>query len=134
MKLYLKKLPNNQYAPLDEYDFDESKKVKVGDVIEVKQTRNYQFHKKAFAVLNIGFENQDTFKSFEVYRNVMTIKAGYYQKAPTKDGSWIPVADSLSYEKMSKVKFDQFYKDLTRTIAEDLSISVEDLTGEINYI
>lgn len=125
--MYLIKRKDGLYQPIDEYDIRDSQKIKTGSAVEVRKSRNWKFHKKTFAIFNVGFENQETFPTFEMYRKVITIKAGYFDWAPTKDGDKIPIAHSISYEKMSAETFDKYYDDICQVIADDLGVEVTDL-------
>lgn len=125
--MYLIKKINGSYIPYDEYDGVESQKIKVGTVIKFNKARNYKFHKKAFHLLNIGFENQEKYKTFEMYRKIMTILAGYFEYATGKDGIKYPIPDSISYDKMSAEKFDQYFEAMSKVVADDLKVEVSEL-------
>ena len=57
MKLLLKNTASG-LVPIYDDDFDEKKKLKIGQVYEVsiKLVRNYEFHKKYFALIRICIE------------------------------------------------------------------------------
>ena len=116
---------------MDETDFEESKKIGIGNVVKASAPRNYKFLKKAFALLNIGFENQDRHDKFEVYRKIITIKAGYYDLAPTKDGEPYYLPKSLSYENMSSVDFEKWFTDTLDVISKEISLSSQDIVSEL---
>ena len=48
--------------------------------VEIKQKRNYEHHKKYFALLNLCFDNQEHFELFDDLREYITIKAGFNRK------------------------------------------------------
>ena len=129
--MYLVKLQSGNYSPYDTSDHDESGKVITGDVVKATKTRNYQFHKKAFALLNLGHQNQDKYELFEVYRKVITIRAGYYDEAPTKDGEVYYIPKSLSYENMGTDRFDKWFQDVLTIIASDLDTAPEKIKKEL---
>lgn len=129
--MYLVKRKDGSHIPSSDPDYEDSKKIKVGDEIKALKARNPSFHRKAFSLLNIGFENQEKYESFEVYRKVMTILAGYFDWVPTKDGDRIPMAHSLSYENMSAEKFEKWYDDMIKVVANDLKITVEELDPQL---
>ncbi len=131
MPFYLIKNKSGMYSPIDESDFEQSKSVGVGTVVKCSPPRNYLFHKKAFALLNLGHQNQDKYKSFEVYRKVMTIRAGFYDEVEIVDGQVIPQAQSLSFESMSAEKFEQWYNAVLDILSIDMDTAPEDIKREV---
>jgi len=129
--MYLVKLKSGHYAPYDDKDYDASKKIKEGDVIKGTKSRNYKFHKKAFALLNLAFENQDKYEVFEVYRKVMIIRAGFYDEAPTKNGEVYFIPKSLSFENMSANDFEAWYDATLNIVSKDLDTAPDDINAEI---
>lgn len=129
--MYLVKLKSGHYAPYDDKDYDLSKKIPEGDVIKGTKSRNFKFHKKAFALLNLGFENQDKFELFEVYRKVIIIRSGFYDEAPTKDGEVYYIPKSLSFENMSAESFEEWYEATLNIIAKDLETAPDKVNAEI---
>ena len=117
--MYLVKT-NNGYIPSDDKSYEESKKIAVGTEIKGVKARNIKFHRKAFALLNLGFENQEKFESFEVYRKVIIIRSGFYDEAPTKNGEVYYIPKSLSFEKMSASDFEDWYDATLKVIGSDL--------------
>ena len=57
MKLQLKNTMSG-LVPINDASYDEKKKLKIGQVYEVtiKLVRNYDFHKKYFALINCAWE------------------------------------------------------------------------------
>ncbi|EDQ9399415.1 DUF1367 family protein [Salmonella enterica] len=173
-----------------------SSKVRCGSVLEAefRQVRNPAFHRKFFALLNLGFEywaptggaitaserqlvtgyakflayyggnqqalmsssevylarvakkrsgNISVMKSFEAYREWVTIEAGYYDVVELPDGSIRKVAKSISFAKMDETEFMGLYRAvfdvlwrwiLSRTFrtheeAENVAAQLMDFTG-----
>ena len=129
--MYLTKRKDGSYIPSSDSDYDDSMKIKAGDEVKASKARNAKFHRKAFLLLNTGFQNQEKYETFQVYRNVMTILAGYFDWVPTKDGDRIPMAHSLSYENMSAEKFEKWYDDMIKVVASDLGITIEELDPQL---
>lgn len=128
--MYLVKTRDGSYIPYDDTDHEESKKIPYGSVIKGTQARNYKHHKKAFALLTVGYDNQEKYQNFEIYRKVVTILAGYYDEVPSKIGpQFIP--RSISYANMSQQDFNKWYEDTMRVVAKDLDMTVEQLTNEV---
>jgi len=131
--MHLVKLENGHYIPYSDMDYDLSKKVAVGKVVKGTLVRNPAHHRKAMAILNIGFENQDKIESFDVYRKVITIISGFYDNVPGKNGN-VPIAKSLNFATMSQLDFNEFYSAMVIVVANDLKISVEELENNKNNI
>jgi len=129
--MYLTKLGNGQYTPSDDKSHEESQKIAVGGEIKTTKARNIKFHRKAFALLNMAFSNQDKFEQFEVYRKVMIIRAGFYDEAPTKDGEVYFIPKSLSFESMSANDFEAWFEATLNIVSKDLQSSPEDINAEL---
>lgn len=129
--MYLIKNKSGQYSPVDESDFEESRSIKAGEVLKASSSRNFMFHKKAFALLKIGFDNQSVYESIDVYRKVLTIKAGYFDEAPNKNGEPYYFAKSLSFEKMSASEFEKWYTSTLNIISNELKNSPKSIRDEV---
>lgn len=91
-----------------------------GELIDVDMriTRNPRFHRKFFALLNIGFEawepdashkGKPITKNFEQFREDVTILAGFYDKTFHLDGSMTLRAKSVSFANMDDAEFEKVY-------------------------
>lgn len=91
-----------------------------GDIaaLEMAFTRNPAFHRKMFALLNLGFDawypsftykGQEIQKNFEQFRSDVIIQAGYYDQTWSLDGQLTLRARSLSYSSMDDAQFEQVY-------------------------
>ena len=98
------------YIPESEADWEALGKVSVGERLygDLKRPRNPAFHRKAFALLNASFANQDQFENKEAFRRWMTIKAGYYTVVVV-DGASHFQAESLSFGNMDQADFEKVY-------------------------
>ena len=104
-------------VPLYDEDYDEKRKLKVGQVYcaDVKIPRNYQFLKKAFALVNAAWElmderQQEAWRSKEGFRQYLTVTAGYYdvyynQRLQT----FVETPRSWSFDSMSESEFSDLY-------------------------
>jgi len=95
--------------------------------IEIKEQRNYQFHKKVFAFFNYCFEfwvddnNYRTERvSFDVFRDNLTVLAGYRDVYYKVDGSARVEAKSISYAAMSEDDFGEYYKALVQAAMDTI--------------
>lgn len=129
--MFLTKRKDGAFVPSDEESQTEAAKILPGGEVKASKARNAGFHRKAFALLNLGFSNQDKIEFFEVYRKVITIKAGYYDVVPTKNGEPYYIPRSLAYDQMSAVDFDKWYNDTLTIIGKELGTAPEDIQKEL---
>ena len=111
MKFTIVKQFNNTFKVAYDTDYDKMKRIKVGDLLqcEIKKPRNYQFHKKFFALLNMIYQNQERYNNIDHLRNDLTIEAGFYTLRQNLKGEEIYEADSISFSKMTEEKFEDYY-------------------------
>lgn len=119
------KLPNGTFMPADEASREEASKLKTGQPMRFKATRqrNYQFHKKWFALVGFAydhwepaalqdpkFEGVKPEKNFDRFRKDMIILAGFYDASYRVDGTVRIEAKSISFASMDEDDFDRLYK------------------------
>lgn len=121
MELILTKAPNGSLMPVDQHSIDELAKLKIGQGVRVQLTRmrNYAFHRKFFALLNIAFDaweptakeykGQPVAKNFERFREDVTILAGYYTSSVNLRGDVRLSAKSISFSSMDQGEFEKLY-------------------------
>ena len=92
--------------------------------------RNYQFHKKFFAMIHMVAESMD--KPEELVLKWIKIAVGLYDEMIMPGGKIVYVPRSISFAKMDQPEFDEFYlpavkaaADLVGADADDLRIAVE---------
>lgn len=120
-------------VPKYDSDLDEKKKLTEGWTYwcEIKKARNYQFHKKFFALCKIGCENsQNVDMPLDAYRKYATIKAGYFKTYVTPKGNFIE-ADSIAFENMSQEDFEQVYSAVLGFIINDTGATKEVIEHEL---
>lgn len=120
MEIYLRKA-NGCLIPDTDQDLESLKAFKTGEVIRVdpKRPRNYQFHRKLFALFNHAYscwepdEGANKYgpvnKSFERFRQDLVILAGFYEQVVRLDGTIRVEAKSISYASMSADEFEELY-------------------------
>ena len=116
----------NKIVPLYNSDYDTLAKVKKNTPLrfEIVQERNYAFHKKVFALMNLGFENQELINNFDHYRSLITIRAGFYDSYETVKGTFV-IAKSLSFSSMPQDEFEQLFSRLLDVISKELDTKPE---------
>lgn len=115
-------------VPMFPSDYDNKRKLKLGETYEaeIKRPRNYQFHKKFFALINLGWENTSMDLPFEVYRKWVIMKAGYVKTYNTGKGV-LYEAESISFGSMSEEVFDELYSRVLDVIIKDIGSTSEDI-------
>lgn len=135
MEIYLRRTITG-FAPVHNSDLDLIKKIKVGQEVkaEIVAPRNYQFHKKFFALLNIGFQNQDQYDNFEKFRFVMIMKAGWFEAIKTDKGV-VYMPKSISFAKMDNEEFERLYNAMLQEVIDLIGADEETIENElINFM
>ena len=136
MKLYLRNTLHG-LIPLYPSDYEEKKKLRIGAdyLANITSPRNLGFHKKFFALLNLGFSNQDIYPEFEYYRIVKTMECGYFKTIITERGKELYLPESINFASMDNDTFETLYNTMVQKLITDLRISAEDIEAEIiNFI
>jgi len=132
--LHLRK-ENGKLIPVDNESLELIKKLPL-DVLScnIKRTRNYNFHKKFFAMLKIGLENTKLVNmNAESYREYILIKSGHWYTNTMPNYIQFR-AKSISFENLSQDKFDELYPIARGHVANDLAITSEKLEEQIMLI
>jgi len=127
MKLTIVKQLNNSFKVAYDSDYEKLKKIKVGDLLEceIKKPRNYMFHKKYFALLNLVFQNQEIYANIDDLRNDITIEAGFFTLRENIKGDVIKQAHSISFASMDKYKFEEYYSKCLYVIVKYFNFNKE---------
>lgn len=125
---------NGGLKPLYDSDFEIYSKIKVGEEFEIeyKKQRNLKFHKKAFALFKLAFENQEAYSNLNDLRRDLTITAGYYHEtANVLTGEVFKHAKSISFGSMCEIEFSEYYEAIKNVISKWLGIENETIDLEI---
>lgn len=146
MKIYLYKLSNGTLAPNDNQAIEYLNSLKSNQVVScsISKPRNYGFHRKFFALLQVAYDawnapdieynGQPIHKNFERFRHDVTILAGYYDASVNLKGEVRLDAKSISFAQMNQDEFEKLYssvidvilrKILTHYTRSDLDYQVE---------
>lgn len=123
----------NGLEPIYPSDFNEKKKLKLDKVykVTIKQDRNYQFHKKFFALCKLGCENSKNVEMpLNIYRKYVTMKAGYFDVYKTPKGQLVE-AKSISFGNMSQKDFESLYSRVLDVIIQDTGATREFIENEL---
>ena len=122
MRIEVIKHSGGVFSPANDMELEKTTKFKTGEQyqVEIKLFRNPQFHRKVFAFFNFCFEHwgsdKDTFLDpigqFNVFRQNLTVLAGYYNEYYNLKGEVRIEAKSLSFGMMKQEEFEQCYSAL----------------------
>lgn len=146
----LMKGPGGMLVPCDEgaREFIDKMKAGAGCRATIRKVRNIRFHRKFFAMLQVGFDAWEppeqthrglpVQKNFERFRKDVTIAAGFYEPVSNLKGEVRAEAASISFSNMDDAEFERVYsavadvllqKVLTQYTREDLDRVVEQMQG-----
>lgn len=137
MKINFIKQPGGVLVPATDMEADKLNKFKTGQLyeVEIKLTRNPAFHRKVFAFFNFCFahwkgdnEFQSEQKQFDVFREHLTVLAGYYDSYYSITGSVRIEAKSLAYSNMNQDEFEECYIALTNSAMKNIFRSADQNT------
>ena len=123
-------------VPVFNSDLDEIVKLKQNTdyKFEVVHPRNYEFHKKFFALINLGFENQDKYKDYTEYRTIKNMQAGFFKMIITEKGK-VFVPESISFASMDEIEFEEVYKKVLDIICSETKLTSKEIAEElINFM
>ena len=137
-------------VPSSQQDSEALGVIRLGQQVKAKisRPRNLKFHRKFFALLNVGFDawepeekeykGHPIQKNFERFRHDVIIAAGFYDIAPDINGNPRAIAKSISFGKMDEAKFEQVYSKVADVLLQrilktytrdDLDRVVEEIIG-----
>lgn len=135
MKINVTKLAGGMLAPFSDLDAERLSKFKTGEAypIEIKKSRNPDFHGKVFAFFNFCFwhwksdrEFMDEAGQFDVFRRHMTVLAGYYDTFYNLNGDVRVEAKSISYASMGQQEFEELYNALIRVAVQKIFLGCDE--------
>jgi len=118
--------------PFDDEAKEIIKKWKQGNMVlvEAKRPRNYEHHKKYFALLNIIYENTEHFESFEEIQTYFKIKIGIYKTIKVED-KFYPMVGSISWATMNQDAFSLFYSKAVDIALQLVPIGEDELAYKV---
>jgi len=149
-ELVLMKTPSGALVPCDEgaRAFIEKMKAGAGVRAKITKVRNLPFHRKFFALLQVGFDaweppepeykGMTAQKNFERFREDVTCLAGFYDVVTSLNGEVRVHAKSISFSNMEQDQFEKLYsavadvllqKVLTKYTRADLDDVVNAILG-----
>lgn len=132
-------------VPMFDADYDQKQRLKFGEVyqVEIKKSRNYQFHKLYFSLINTSWQYQNEavqnhFKnSVEQFRKSVEISAGHCDTVfNIKLKEWVDIPKSIAFDKMDEFEFRELYENVKTVLFSVFlkNISEEEfMSNLINY-
>lgn len=109
----------------DDNDYEQARKLKIGKVYmcKVKLMRNYELHKKYFALINCAWAFLDEpvreffNQSVEGFRKAVEISAGHYEQVYSIGRKeWLQIPKSVAFDKMSQEEFSNLYENVKNVL------------------
>lgn len=122
------------FAPADDEAMEAMKHFPIGSVsrLDVRLMRNYQFFKKWWALIKLGFDHfadmcpEEEFKgktvlpNFERFRKDITIMAGFYVPVWNARQEMRVEAESLNWGSMTEERFTKLYDATIRVLLREV--------------
>lgn len=121
------------FKPAYDSDIELSKKIKLNEIYtyEFKKERNYNFHKKFFALVKLVFDNQEQYTNFEHLRKDLIIESGNYDLRYDLLGVEIREAKSISFAQMDEIQFSELYSSVIDVIVKYFHFDKEEILQNV---
>lgn len=121
------------FKPAYDSDIELSKKIKLNEVYvyDFKKPRNYEFHKKFFALVNMVFQNQEQYTNIEDLRKDLIIESGNYYLRYDFLGVEIREAKSISFSSMDDIMFSELYNSVIDVIIKYFHFDKQEIIENI---
>lgn len=110
------------------------RKMEAGELVEIDVSfpRNPRFHRKYFALLRVGFDawqpdrkrfryrGREVRKSFDAFREEVTVLAGYYVQTFKIDGTFKLEAQSIAFGSMDEDEFEALYSAVVNVLLSNV--------------
>ena len=129
MKLTLQK-QEDCFLPFDEESLNYVKRLPENSeyIVNVVRSRNPKYHRLAMKRLRIMYDMVDEDKTFDPWRRLLTVKAGYFDAlSNVKVNGEVQVAlvpHSLSFEKMDEDEFRECFKALHQAFIDKYAVKL----------
>lgn len=132
MKINMIKQAGGALLPASELEAEKLKKFKNNEMytIELKNSRNPQFHRKVFQFMNFCFEHWISDNEYlneqgqlDVMRDNMTVLTGAYKKYYNLNGEVRIEADSWAFASMTQEEFEKLYNALIQVAMHKIFVT-----------
>ena len=121
--------------PVDREGEEALAKIKNGQqvMVEVKQPRNPDHHRKFFALLNTVYENTEKFPSVDALLSVVKLMVGHCDTIISGKGEAFHHPKSINFASMGQTEFNEFYDKSLDAICERImpGTTREELENEV---
>jgi hypothetical protein len=136
------KQSGGRFIPCTDQDMEALAKLKNGTsyCFEIKQIRNYEFHKKYFALISctwdcLNDEEKEFFRSSEIMRKTIERCAGHCDRIYSlKEEDFRDIPKSISFSSMDETAFQSLYDNVKNVIFSYIlkgKISEEDFMNHL---
>jgi len=134
MKITIAKQLDNSFKIVYDSDFESLRKMPVGREyeVEIKNRRNYKFHKKFFALINLVYQNQEHYNNLNHLRSDLIKASGFYEERTSFDGELITEAKSIKFSKMDEIEFNDLYNRVIDTVVKYFNFDKELIIDNVN--
>jgi hypothetical protein len=126
--------------PVYDSDFEEKRKLKIGETYycEINRPRNYEFHKKFFALIRMAHHNlpeslQELYPTEEKLRKALQVMAGFCEVYYTIEGQEVISPVSISFSNMDNDEFQRLYDGVLKVLFKHVFIgsTYENIEAEL---
>lgn len=131
MQIILKKLNDHCFHVVYASDREKVSKLSVAAMHKctITQARNYEHHKKLFAILSVAVENGNDFINVDQVLHYVKLKSGHFDLMEVA-GDIYKIPKSIAFENMDQIDFNEFYNKTVGIIADYLGITPAELENE----
>ena len=119
-EIYVTKHLSGGLYPANQQAADYMKGIKANETLRamISKPRNYEFHKKFFALLQLVYDNTgcEKYDNFEAFRAEVTMRAGKFTEHVHLSGAISFVPKSISFASMDQVEFEGLYSKAVNVI------------------
>jgi len=132
-KIGLIKTENNNFIIAYDSDFEEAKKIKVGEiyVYNYSKPRNLKFHRKFFALIKMLFDNQERYINMDDLRHDLLIASGNYSLRYNFKGEEVIEPLSISFAAMDNDEFEILYNSVVDAIIKYFNFDRQDIATNV---
>jgi hypothetical protein len=138
---YLIRRGDGSFLPADSSDQELLKKFKIGDAIKFRfsKPRNYENHKRFFALLNLTAQNlpehlPDRFENIKHLKDEIMIGIGHCEWRESLGGQKYPIPKSIAFSSIDEIEFNRLYSLASNYILKWFlpDLSQDDLNENLN--
>lgn len=119
------------YFPSYPADLEESNKIRQGAEVHVTKSRNPKFFRKGMALLQLGFDNQNKYDDFNMFRQSVLLEIGFCKIGADLQGEMRAFPESMAWDAMSEERFEEFYKAALPVISNLIGVEENEVTAQL---